>query len=148
MSDLTDIGFTHWAWFIAAAVLAIMEIVAPGIFMIWLALAAAATGLVTLVLGLGWQMQLAVFAVWAVTAVVAGRNYLRRNPVDTTDAGLNRRGERLVGGVYKVVEPIVDGRGKVQIGDAPWLAAGPDTPAGAMVRVVGIDGATLRVEPD
>lgn len=147
MPDLTEIGMTYWVWLIAATVLGIMEILAPGIFMIWLALAAAATGVATLTLGLGWQLQLAVFAVLAVVAVFAGRNYLMRNPVETADNGLNRRGDRLVGSLVKVAEPIVDGRGKVQVGDSPWLASGPDAPAGSMVRVTGIDGTTLHVEP-
>lgn len=147
MPDLTSIEMTYWVWFTAAVVLAIMEIVAPGIFMIWLALAAGATGVVTLALGLGWQLQLAVFAILAVVAVFAGRNYLKRNPVETADNGLNRRGERLIGSLVKVVEPVTDGRGKVQVGDSPWLASGPDAPAGSMVRITGIDGTTLHVEP-
>lgn len=147
MPEFSEIGMTHWMWFIAASVLAIMEIVAPGIFMIWLAMAAAVTGLATFALGLGWQMQLVVFAILAVVAVFAGRNFLRRNPVTTDDSGLNRRAERLVGEVVHVVEPIVDGRGKVQVGDSPWLAAGADAPVGARVRVVSVKGSTLNVEP-
>jgi hypothetical protein len=144
---MPDLPMTHWVWFIAAVVLAIMEIVAPGIFMIWLALAAAATGFATLALGLPWQLQVVVFAVLAVVAVFAGRNYLKRNPVLTEDRGLNRRGERLIGDIVKVVEPIEGGRGKVQVGDAPWLAVGSDAPVGARVRIVAVDGSTLHVEP-
>src|SRR3546814_3575549 len=80
MPDFQNFEMTYWVWFAAAAVLAIMEIIAPGIFMIWLAMAAAATGAVTLALGFGWELQLAVFAVLAVVAVFAGRNFLKRNP--------------------------------------------------------------------
>lgn len=146
MPDLNDFEMTYWVWFAAAAALAIMEIIAPGIFMIWLALAAAATGVVTLSIGLGWQLQVTVFAILAVVAVFAGRNYLRRNPVETSDSGLNRRGVRMVGTIVHVVEPIVDGRGKVQVGDSPWLASGPDAPTGARVRIVEVDGSLLKVE--
>jgi len=67
--------------------------------------------------------------------------------VETSDSGLNRRGERLVGQRVKVVESIVDGRGHVQVGDSPWLATGPDAAEGSMVLVIGVDGATLMVEP-
>jgi hypothetical protein len=147
MPDFQNFEMTYWVWFAAAAVLAIMEIIAPGIFMIWLAMAAAATGVATLAFGFGWELQLAVFAILAVVAVFAGRNFLKRNPVETSDTGLNRRGERLVGQRVKVVEPIVDGRGRVQVGDSPWLATGPDAAAGSMVRITGVDGATLHVEP-
>jgi inner membrane protein len=146
MPDLAELAATPWVWFIAATVLAIMEIVAPGIFMIWLAMAAAATGIATMMLDFGWQLQLVTFAVLAVAAVFAGRGYLKRNPVLTDDSGLNRRGERLVGEVVRVVDAIENGRGKVQVGDSPWLAEGPDAPAGAQVRVIGVEGATLIVE--
>jgi membrane protein implicated in regulation of membrane protease activity len=147
MPDLTQIGMTYWAWFIAATVLAIAEILAPGIFMIWLALAAAATGVLTLLFGLAWELQLASFAVFAVAAVVIGRNYLRRHPVVSQDSGLNRRGDRLVGQQVRVIDAITDGKGRVAVGDSAWSATGPDTPAGALVRVSGVDGATLTVEP-
>ena len=69
MPDFQNFEMTYWVWFAAAAVLTIMEIIAPGIFMIWLALAAAATGLATLALGFGWELQLAAFAVLSVVAV-------------------------------------------------------------------------------
>jgi len=147
MPDFQNFEMTYWVWFAAAAVLAILEIVAPGIFMIWLAMAAAATGLATFAFGFGWELQLAVFAILSVVAVFLGRNFLKRNPVETSDTGLNRRGERLVGQLVKVVEPIADGRGHVQVGDSPWLATGPDAAAGSMVRITGVDGATLKVEP-
>ena len=47
MPDFQNFEMTYWVWFAAAAVLAIMEIIAPGIFMIWLAMAAAATASVS-----------------------------------------------------------------------------------------------------
>ena len=147
MPDFQNFEMTYWVWFAAAAVLAIMEIIAPGIFMIWLAMAAGVTGVVTLALGFGWELQLAVFAILSVVAVFVGRNFLKRNPVETSDTGLNHRGERLVGTRVKVVEPIIDGRGRVQVGDSPWLATGPDAAAGTMVLITGVDGATLHVEP-
>ena len=36
--------YAHWWWLVAAVVLAIAEIIAPGIFLIWLAAAAGLTG--------------------------------------------------------------------------------------------------------
>ncbi len=43
-------------------------------------------------------------------------------------------------------EPISDGFGRVPIGDTVWRVAGPDLPAGRKVRIVGHDGAVLKVE--
>jgi inner membrane protein len=138
--------FTTWGWLVAALVLAGLEIAMPGVFLIWLAGAAAVTGVLTGLLGLGWQAQLPLFAILAIVSILLGRAYLRRNPIHTDDSGLNRRADRLIGELVEVVEPIAAGHGKVQVGDSPWLAAGPDAPKGAKVRITAVRGATLHVE--
>jgi membrane protein implicated in regulation of membrane protease activity len=45
-----------------------------------------------------------------------------------------------------VAEAIEDGRGKVYVGDTQWPAEGPDTPAGAEVKVTAAKGTVLVVE--
>lgn len=138
--------FVFWAWFIAAVALACGELALPGIFLIWLAGAAAANGVLTLALGWGWEAQLASFAVLAVISIYLGRAYLKRHPIQTEDTGLNRRGDRMVGEIVTVVEAISSGNGKVQIGDSPWLAKGPDMAVGSKVRILRTEGTTVVVE--
>jgi inner membrane protein len=82
-----------------------------------------------------------------VISIYIGRAYLKRHPIQTEDTGLNRRGSRMVGEIVTVVEAISGGEGKVQVGDAPWIAKGPDLSVGAKARVVRMDGTTLVVEP-
>ena len=62
------------------------------------------------------------------------------------EPSLNARGGELVGRVLTVAEAIEGGRGKVHAGDTLWLAEGPDTPAGAAVRVVAANANVLVVE--
>ena len=137
----------HWIWLIAAIVLAIAEIVAPGFFLIWLAAAAAATGVVAFLFDLSLPMQALVFGLAALAAVYAGRRYMAANPARSPDPQLNDRTARLVGEIVTVVEPIGEGCGRVKVGDGVWNATGPDTPSGARVRVTGARGSTLEVEP-
>ncbi len=59
---------------------------------------------------------------------------------------LNRRAAQLVGRVLVVAEAIEGGRGKVRVGDTLWPAEGPDTPAGAEVRVAAAKATVLVVE--
>lgn len=146
MDWLDELLFTPWAWFILALLLAGLEIAAPGAFMIWLAGAALATGLLT-IFGIGWQLQLVAFALLSIASVVLGRNYLRRHPTPSADELLNRRGTRMLGEVVIVVEAIRDGEGRVQVGDSPWLACGPDMPVGARARIYQVEGSRLHVEP-
>ena len=60
---------------------------------------------------------------------------------------LNRRTEALVGRVFTLEKPIVDGVGRVRIDDTVWRVSGPDAAAGSRVEVVRADGANLTVEP-
>jgi membrane protein implicated in regulation of membrane protease activity len=137
----------HWWWLILALILGIAEIIIPGVFLIWLGAAALLTGIVTLALGLPDAGQFAVFAVTAIVAVYVGRRYFRAHPIESSDPLLNDRAARLVGETVLVVEPIVGGQGRVKVRDGVWNARGPDAPSGARVRIMGIEGSFLLVEP-
>lgn len=137
---------SHWWWLIAAALLAILEIFLPGIFLVWVAAAAAITGIVLVFVDLSFPFQAVLFAILAFAAVFAGRAYYARNPVPTSDPNLNERASRLIGQVVKVETAIENGKGRVNVGDGVWNARGPDAPAGASVRIVAADGTVLTVE--
>lgn len=136
-----------WAWIILGVALIGIELLAPGVFFIWLGLAAVATGLIDAAFDLSWQLAAIVFAVLAVAAVVFGRTLARPGAQhDTNAASLNRRGDALVGRVFALETPIVEGAGRIRVDDSSWRVTGPERPAGAQVRVVRVDGTTLVVE--
>ncbi|HMC92639.1 MAG TPA: hypothetical protein VKI45_09280, partial [Allosphingosinicella sp.] len=58
-----------WIWLGGAAALAIFELVFPGVFLAWVALAAAGTGVATLLLGLPVAVQVVLFALLAIASV-------------------------------------------------------------------------------
>jgi membrane protein implicated in regulation of membrane protease activity len=138
-----------WHWWVLAVILLALEVTAPGTFFLWLAVAAGVVGLIVLILpDLYWQVQVLLFAIAGVAAVGAWRLYARRLPQTSDDPTLNRRGEQYVGQVFHLSEPITDGRGRMKVADTVWRVAGPDLPAGAKVRVVGVDGTVLRVSAE
>jgi len=137
----------HWAWLILAAALATAEVLVPGFFLIWFALAAFATGLIALLLSVPVAIQLVIFAGFAVVSVYAGRRWFKMNPIESADPKLNDRGARMVGEIVTVVEAIEAGGGRVKIGDSVWSAKGPDTAVGAKVRISALDGGAVVVEP-
>lgn len=136
----------HWLWLALGLLLAVAEMVVPGVFLIWLAGAAILTGVLAFALPIGVPLQITIFAVAAIAAVFTGRSYIRRNPVEEADPLMNRRGQRMVGEIVRVSQAIVDGHGKVHLGDGEWLVRGPDAPLGARMRITGSDGAVLLVE--
>jgi inner membrane protein len=137
-----------WFWWAAAGLLLILELSMPGIFFIWLAIAAATVGVIAIFVQLGWQMELLLFAALSLVSVFAGRRLLtRRHAFDSEIPNLNRRMYDYVGKTFPLAEPIVDGRGRVSIDGTLWDIVGPDTPKGARVRVTGVEGLKLTVLP-
>jgi membrane protein implicated in regulation of membrane protease activity len=96
---------------------------------------------------LGLLIQAVLFALLAFAACVLYARVLRPK-LDKSEPGsetLNRRGERMIGQRYELIEPIVHGRGKARVGDGQWLVNGPDLPLGSLVEVIAVDGTTLQV---
>ena len=137
----------QWIWLLAATALGIAELLVPGVFLIWLAAAAAVTGFVTLIFGIPLAFQFAVFALLSLGMVWYGRRWYHNNPVESSDPLLNDRAARLVGETLVLVTPIENGRGRVRVGDSVWSCKGPDAEEGARVRVIGAEGSCLKVEP-
>jgi membrane protein implicated in regulation of membrane protease activity len=144
-SALNTLG--PWAWIILGLALMGLELLAPGVFFLWLGLAALLTGLIDWGFGLSWQASALSFAVLSVVAVLAGRAITRRpDEEDEAASNLNRRAHALIGQTFTLEAPIVDGSGRIRVGDSSWRVTGPSAPAGASVRVVRVEGATLVVE--
>ncbi len=138
--------FGPWGWAALAALLAAAELVAPGIFLIWLGAAAAVTAAISALIPGLWPVQLVAFAGFATVSVILGRQVMRQAPGDGAMPP-NRRADGMIGTVVTVVDAIEHGHGRVQIGDSPWPASGPDVAAGGRVRVIAVDGTTIHVEP-
>ena len=136
----------HWLWLIAGLVLAVAEMVVPGVFLIWFAAAALIVGLLTAVLPIAAPVQVVLFVVLSLVSVLASRRFLRRYPIQSADPLLNQRGAQLVGRQVVVTQAIQGGHGRVRCGDSEWLAQGPDAEAGSRMTVTGSQGSVLIVE--
>ena len=145
---MTDIlvSLGSWNWLIFGFILMALELLAPGVFMFWLGLAALLVGLLSFAINPSWQAQLLMFAVFAAAAVPAWRYFAKSaSSHSVSNPFLNKRTEALIGRVFTLEKPIIDGSGTVRIDDTIWRVAGPDAPAGSRVRIVQADGASLTV---
>jgi membrane protein implicated in regulation of membrane protease activity len=139
-------GLQWWHWWILGAILAAVETLLPGVLAIWFGAAALVVGALLLVgLPIPWQLQLVLFAVLGVVALVLWRRFRHPEAPESEQPALNQRGQRYVGQSFTLVEPIQGGSGKIQAGDTVWLVQGSDAPAGARVKVVGVNGTVLQV---
>ena len=140
-------GIEFWHWWVAAIGLIVVETLAPGAIFLWLGVSAAVVGAILLAAPeLSWEYQLLIFAVLSVGSVIGWRAYHKRHPTETDLPTLNRRGEQYIGRVVTLDDPIVNRVGKVRLDDTSWKVEGDDQPAGARVKVVGVDGVVLKIE--
>lgn len=136
-----------FVWLIVAALLAICELMIPGVYLTFVAFGAAATGVLALLFPeLGAIGQFISFAAWSTVAVLVGKRWYGANPVPSADPDLNNRAARMIGQSVTVVEPITGGSGRVRVGDGEWPAEGPDLLAGAKARIVAVRGGVVVVE--
>jgi membrane protein implicated in regulation of membrane protease activity len=136
-----------WHWWVFGVVLIIVEILVPSTFFLWPGMAALVTGLLLLLVpGLAWQWQWLLWGVLAITSVGGWRMYQKRHPERSDHPLIHQRGKQYVGHVYALEHAIVNGVGKVRIGDTLWRVEGPDQAQGTRVRVVEADGVILRVQ--
>jgi len=145
MEFLQNLSF--WDWLGLGTVLLILEVFGAGGYLLWMGVAAAAVGILTFVLpAMAWTVQFLLFAVLSVLTAVYWWRRQRTVNRPSDQPGLNMRGQELIGRTFIVQDAIVEGRGKIKVGDGVWIVTGPDAAVGSQVRVIGQDGAILRVE--
>ncbi|MFY2763546.1 NfeD family protein [Arenimonas sp. MALMAid1274] len=133
-------------WACLSLVLIALEAMAPGVFMLWLGFAAAAVFAILLFMPLPVIGQALAFIGLSFVSIFLYMKFFRGEEKESDQPLLNRRGEQLVGQVYVLDQAIVDGRGRLKIGDAFWAAEGPDLPQGTRVRVVAARSMSLQVQ--
>lgn len=136
-----------WHWWALGIFLLIVELLAPGMFFIWMGESAFVVGAVLWVMpALRPEYQFILFSVLSVASIMVFRRYLKRNPIATDRPLLNRRAAQYIGRVFTLDEAIVNGRGKIRVDDSTWRVEGEDCEAGARVRVTEAEGVILKVE--
>lgn len=140
-----------WGWAVLAGLLALAELHVPGSYLVWIALGAALTSAADAAFGMRLEGQLGVFAAASAASCVAGyfvyRTLDRRRRGEVPgDLALNERNLAMVGARGIICETILNGRGKVRLGDGVWLATGPDLAEGTPVAVTAVQGTRLYVE--
>jgi membrane protein implicated in regulation of membrane protease activity len=137
-------------WILGGLALLGAELLLPGVFLLWIGLAAIGTGLVLLAADPGLAATVVVFIVLLVAGIAAGLRLRRREAPVTGEPNLPGAG--LLGREGSLLPHAGPGF-RVRIGDSDWparLAPGVAAEAaipGALVRVRAVEGMTLVVAP-
>jgi len=138
-------------WFVAALLLFVAEMIAPGFWLLSVAVGALAAGLVALVLP-GVLAPALTFAAGTLLSLLAIRPFLLRR-LHPTGSEIKTNVDALAGKLGIVSERIDPGTGKgrVMVEGEDWRAAAlMDVPLepGTRVMVVRVEGATLYVDKE
>lgn len=146
LSQLND-QLSYWHWWSLAVLLIILEVFSPAAFFLWMGIAAAVTGFITLIAPeMHWALQLVIFSVLSIVSVWLGRAWFKRNPIETDQPFLNQSNEEFIGKIYIVEQTISNSSGRVKVGDSSWKAIGEDAAIGDKVRVKSVNTTLLIVE--
>src|SRR5690348_18409560 len=103
------VSFGNWDWLILAVIFFVLELLAPGTFMMWLGISALLVGIISFIVHWPWQYQLIAFAVFALASIPLWRRFARRVEKPGDQPFLNRRADAFVGRVFTLEKPIVSG---------------------------------------
>ena len=136
-----------WSWIVAGLVLLALELIVPGGILLWMGISGIVTGLMLVFQPIGWPLQWLIFGVLSLVSITVWLRYTRSRPAATDRPYLNRRADQMIGQEAVLEQPIVQGFGRVALGDTVWRVSGPDLPLGSRVRITGSSGAVLIVAP-
>lgn len=149
MEALTDLHAAQpfWIWLALGVLLLAVEAAFSTEWLLWPAVSAGVVAVVTaLNVQLGFAGEAALFAALTLAATLLSRRLIQQvNPSDAPD--INARDTRLIGQRAQVVQAFVDGRGRVFVSGAEWVAEieGATPAEGDSVIVEGMDGPKLKV---
>lgn len=142
-------GQAHWVWMGVGILLCALEMVAPGVFLLWFGLAAIVTGFLLTMFSMSATWSLIVFAILSVGSVLIGWKLYGSRTDEDDQPFLNRRAEAMIGRTYVLNQPIKGGEGSIRVNDTSWRINGPDMPTGTRIKVTGVvDAMVLQVEQD
>lgn len=147
--SLEQLFVSPWYWIIAGTLLMGLEILVPGVFVLWIGLGALVVGIVLALFpeaSLAWQLVL--FAVAMLASIGTGFLIQRRgrNAPDAANA-LNQERNAMRGHSYAAIDDFSGGHGRIRVGDGSYAAVSDDAVrAGEIVTVTAIDGGRLVVK--
>ena len=135
-------------WLVAMVLFGVLEAVTVGLTSIWFAMGALAA-LIAAAPGAGTLVQIVLFLVVSFLTLLLVRPLAQRYINDRREA---TNADRVIGREAVVIQAIDDlqGQGQVKVSGAVWTARSQDgapIPAGALVRVLRIEGVKVIVAP-
>ena len=138
----------YLGWFTLGLALILLEILIPGIYLLWFGLSAFVMGgIVSFVTLSGVELCVLFAVISAIFAAIGWYIYskvIKKSQVPEKYKNLNDMAGSYVGKVYNLTEDVVDGRSKAKVGDTFWLVETEDNlKKGDKVKIIGVDNGVI-----
>ena len=152
MIEWLDVNVAYWHWIVLGVVLAMLEMLVPSFFMLWLGVSAVAVGVMLLVVPFSFALQLFVWGMLSVACLIAWFKFVSPHMKDKTRSGMAM--EALHGKIGTVLDyQESKSRGQLRfpapiLGEDEWrfICEMPLSP-GEYVMVLDTSGNDLIVKP-
>jgi len=135
-------NFDHIDWLMLGLSLSILEMLLPGIFMIWIGIAALLTSLVVY-FGAGLYVQIGAFVIFSIIATLLGKKIYDKLDVKNY---INQRSVDLIGEEATLLFDVENGKSRVKLFDSQWsVKTSEKLKKGDKVKVVSVNGNILHV---
>lgn len=139
-----------YAWWAAALVLLLVEMMVPSNWLLWPGLAAFVVGLLLMLFPMiEWQGAIVIFVICSIILLYIGRRYVTLVGGKTDAPNLNNRAQRMIGRRGSALMGGTDGMSRIQIDGVEWPVRHENAQAvhsGDVLEVTGFDGTTLVVK--
>ncbi|MEQ8389684.1 MAG: NfeD family protein [Thalassospira sp.] len=148
MDLFSELSIEFWHWWILACLMLVLEMLVPGIIFLWLAIAAAASGFVVLLVpDIVLELQLISFGVFSVLSFVLGRRFFRHGRSESDTQDISSATSSLVGKTAILTEKTMNGVVRQSVYGSSWvLKSDEELAKGQKVRVCAVEGSALRVQ--
>jgi membrane protein implicated in regulation of membrane protease activity len=134
-------------WFLIGLGLLILELILPGLVILFFGFGAWVTALVCAFTDINLNWQILIFLIASLLGLVLLRKYLKKRFFSRTDKEIDDQLEEFIGRKAKAVENFKDGTGKVEFKGTHWTAnCSEPVSKGDWVIIRSKDGLSFNVE--
>lgn len=130
-----------WQWFSFGVALLAVELMFPGIFMLWFGISALTTALVVFALDISGIFPIILFLLAGISASFFGHSYQKKRTIQL----VNNIEKNFVGRTITLQCAIENGIGREKIDNSYWTLKGSDLDKGEKVTITGVEGNSLIV---
>ena len=135
-------------WFLIGLGLLLLELVLPGLAILFFGVGAWVTALVCAFTDINLNWQILIFLAASMLGLVVLRKYLKKRFFSKRDTEAQDQLEEFIGRKARAVEDFKDGAGKVEFKGTRWTARCDEKVSkGQWVIILSKDSLTLNVKP-